>query len=403
MPSLGACEVCGGALRLIHDFGRLPLCNDLRTEAPEYPLVLAICETCRLIQLSEASRVPPETVFPRSYPYRSWDSPQLHAAAHEHCEFAATLLRGRSKSSLRVLDVGANDGTFMVPFWEQGVEILGIDPTDAVEDCQRDLRLWRVPFDDAAVERVLSEFGRCDLVTCYNVFAHVPDPVAFADRFRRVLKADGFLIVSNHDAAAVIHGLQWDTVYHEHRRYYTGNTLRGTLGRAGLETQLIRHTSMHGGSVEVVARHADRQVNGQVRLSDHDLVVDAVTTFGERVAASRRALRQAVEEAAVLPGGVRLVGVPSRAGTLVSYAGLAPRLSGAFEREGSSKIGGWLPGTNVPITVEPEGPIEGAALLGAHHLGRDFTARVAGKFRGPVIVPIPRVVRLHAEEHAGHA
>ncbi len=70
-----ACRACGaGGLQEVLSLGRTPLANALLTERalgepePTFPLDVAFCPRCALVQITET--VPPEVLF-RDYPYFS--------------------------------------------------------------------------------------------------------------------------------------------------------------------------------------------------------------------------------------------------------------------------------------------------------------------------------------------
>ena len=74
------CRSCGGAdLHVILDLGCQPIANALLGEAelshrePRYPLSVAFCPGCALLQVTET--VPPQVLYRRDYPYFSSSSP----------------------------------------------------------------------------------------------------------------------------------------------------------------------------------------------------------------------------------------------------------------------------------------------------------------------------------------
>src|SRR3546814_7302214 len=98
---IDGCRSCGGSdLVAVLDLGRMPLADRLRSDGtidddePRYPLELAFCRNCALVQITYT--VPPEELFCRDYPYFSSFSPALP----EHSRSNALELidrRGRSE------------------------------------------------------------------------------------------------------------------------------------------------------------------------------------------------------------------------------------------------------------------------------------------------------------------
>ena len=408
----GTCDVCGRSLRLVHDFGPQPMCNDLRTGAPRFPLILTVCVVCGLVQLDDSSRVPQEMVFPRSYPYRSRHSSQLR---EEASALAALMAQGRPPKEpgkmTVVLDVGCNDGTFLNAFAKEGFRTYGVDPTDAILDCdsrhvisQCYLSDQPIVWDSGAVlghglltkpnGQVLKWPG-FSIVMAHNVFAHVPNPVGFAKNMVQLLHPQGVLVVSNHALESILYGGQWDTIYHEHRRYYSESTLTHTLRLAGIEVKGTRHTKVHGGSVCVQGQRYTGEVGPPLGTRRE---LDDFADFSGRVESSRAKLQEVVRS----DWGRRpviLAGVPSRAGTLISCCGFTrDDIAMAVEPSGSVKIGGFLPGTEIPIVDEAVAPGEAAVLVGAHHLGPPFVRKMLARFGGPAITPFPYPIIYTSQE-----
>jgi hypothetical protein len=97
------------------DLGRQPLANALLDEGeleqaePRFPLQLALCHDCGLVQVTET--IPPDVLFGRDYPYFSSFSPALVQHSRAHVE---RILQERplGQHSL-VVEIGSNDGCLL--------------------------------------------------------------------------------------------------------------------------------------------------------------------------------------------------------------------------------------------------------------------------------------------------
>jgi 2-polyprenyl-3-methyl-5-hydroxy-6-metoxy-1,4-benzoquinol methylase len=92
----------------------------------------------------------------------------------------------------RILDMGCGNGEFLRRMGELGWETYGTDSSPAAVQLAtrfaRDVRLAR------ASEPVFEE-KQFDVVTMFNVFEHVPDPIETLVEVRRILKDGGTLIL----------------------------------------------------------------------------------------------------------------------------------------------------------------------------------------------------------------
>jgi hypothetical protein len=124
------CRACGShAGRPVLDLGLQPLANNLprpedlgRTE-PRFPLRLAVCESCWMLQITDI--VPPVELFSEYLYFSSFSDAMLrHArlAAEQH--IASEKLHAESF----VVEVASNDGYLLRNFVDAGIPCLGIEP-----------------------------------------------------------------------------------------------------------------------------------------------------------------------------------------------------------------------------------------------------------------------------------
>ena len=68
---------------------------------------------------------------------------------------------------------------------------------------------------------IVKKYGYAKLITATNVFAHIENVHSIMKAIQKLLKKDGVFISENHYFFDLIKTLQYDTVYHEHLRYYS--------------------------------------------------------------------------------------------------------------------------------------------------------------------------------------
>src|SRR5450432_2820727 len=124
------CRSCGvGGLTNVLSLGRMPLANGLLSSdalsGPEsrYPLDLAFCTECSLVQIREA--LPPEALF-GEYLYFSSFSDAMTASAKALVEQQITAL-SLGPNDL-ALEIASNDGYLLQHYKAAGVPVLGVEP-----------------------------------------------------------------------------------------------------------------------------------------------------------------------------------------------------------------------------------------------------------------------------------
>ncbi len=397
-----ACQVCGAAdLRPVLFLGYLPPVNRMNPvgekphEQPSYPAQVLYCFRCHLVQLGLV--VDPKVLFPAEYPYTSSTTKILRENFAQLYEECAPLLGLKPKDL--VVDIGSNDGNLLSNFAGHH-RVLGITPEDigriAIE---RGIPTLLEYFGPAVVDKVLAEHGPANLVTATNVFAHIEGPNAILEQVIRLMAPKGTFISESHYLLPLIEDLQYDTIYHEHLRYYSLHSLKYLLESHGLEIFHAVRISTHGGSIRVyAARKGDRKVSETVAklLTAEAPVVLSEASFAEfrrRVVLSKLKLQTLLSGIKAKNDRIYGISAPSRASTLVNYVGLDDGIIDmVLEVKGSYKTGKYLPGTLIPVEDEarlyndqPE-----YALLFSWHIADELIPKLKAKgFRGRFIVPLP--------------
>jgi hypothetical protein len=251
---------------------------------------------------------------------------------------------------------------------------------------------------------VKREHGPATIVTAANCFAHMEDVHGILDGIQEMLKDDGAFISESHYLMPLLDTLQYDTVYHEHLRYYSLASLKHLFEMHGMEVFHAHPIPSHGGSIRVyAARHGAHTVQDSVRrmLSAEprgEALVKRLAAFRHDVLMSKLRLLSMLRD--LKEKGKRVAGIsaPSRASTLVNYVGLDEALIDyVCEIQGSLKIGKYMPGTQIPVVEEAklfeEQP--DCAVIFSWHIADELAPKLKAKgYRGQFItpLPVPRVI-----------
>ena len=397
-----SCQVCNNAdLEPILFLGYLPPVNRMNPigekprEQPSYPAQLLYCPKCHLAQLGLV--VDPEVIFPPEYPYTSSTTKILRENFTELYREVRTMMDLGLQDL--VVDIGSNDGNLLSNF-KDNHRVLGITPEEigkiAIERGIPTIIDYLTP---AVVSTVITQYGQAKLVTATNVFAHIENVNGVVELIMKLLKPGGVFVSESHYLLPLLESLQYDTIYHEHLRYYSLHSLKYLLEKHGLEIFYAKLIPTHGGSIRIyAARAGDYTVQPIVAelLKEEAPVVlkkENLLRFKERVVLSKLRLHSLL--LAIKEKGQRIYGIsaPSRASTLINYVGLDDgMLDYVLEIKGSHKIGKYIPGTLIPVVEEsclfddqPE-----YALLLSWHIADELMPKLRKKgFRGSFIIPLP--------------
>ncbi len=395
------CQVCrSGDLRSLVFLGFLPPVNEMRPigerpkEQPSYPAEMLLCKKCGLAQLGLV--VDPQILFPPEYPYTSGTTKILRenfAELYTDCQGVLAL-----KPEDLVVDIGSNDGTLLSNF--QGKHrVQGIEPTNAgLLARKRGIATKTAFFNQAVAGEVRADVGPAKVVTAANVFAHIEDVHAITAGVVSMLADDGVFISESHYLRGLIETVQYDTIYHEHLRYYSLRSLKHLLEMHGLTVIHAKRIPTHGGSIRVYAARAGRyeprpSVEALMKEEDAVLTDEGFAKFKEKVVLSKLQLYDLLWDIKRQGKRVYAISAPSRASTLVTYVGLDDGLLDCvLEIKGSYKIGKCMPGTLIPVldeeklfTDQPD-----YALLLSWHIADELIPKLTARgFKGRFIVPLP--------------
>ena len=214
-----------------------------------------------------------------------------------------------------------------------------------------------------------------------------------------MLKDDGVFITESHYLIPLLETLQYDTIYHEHLRYYSLTSLKHLFEMHGLEVFHARPIPSHGGSIRVyAARHGAHTVQDTVRRMlaaepRGEAMTKRLAAFRHDVILSKLRLLSMLRD--LKEKGARVAGIsaPSRASTLVNYVGLDEGLIDyVCEIAGSLKIGKCMPGTQIPVVDEAKlfADQPDCAIIFSWHIADELAPKLKAKgFRGQLITPLP--------------
>lgn len=394
------CRICGtGAIETILDLGAQPPANSLRADRdevlPVFPLVLARCEHCGTVQLTET--VSPALLF-RHYVWVTGTSDGAREYSRVFCERLASRSRpGR----LFVLEVASNDGTFLRRFTERGDRVLGVDPAENIAVMAEQSGIPTVAdfFGLSVAKDIVAREGLADAVFARNVIPHVADANDVVAGLAHCLREDGTGAIEFHRADVILDELHYDSIYHEHLFYHSLHSMTFLLARFGLVPFDMATSPISGGSLVVYFSKTWREPSDMLesmREYERRLGVASVApwkAFAGRCQHHRDQLRALVE--AAVARGQRLIGygASARSSTLLNYCGIGARQLGAIADRSPLKHGLYAPGTGIEI-VPPDRAFadnpDGVLLLAWNFRDEIMNQiRAERSWHGDVILPLP--------------
>jgi SAM-dependent methyltransferase len=356
------CRACGqDDLQIVLDLGCAPLANSLLEAGqldqaePTYPLELAFCPQCALVQLLET--VAPEKLF-RDYLYCSSFSDTMV----EHARALAEQLsaeRRLSAASL-VMEAASNDGYLLRHYRARGIPVLGIEPARQAAGLARTVHGIETVeefFDAALAERLRSAGRRADVFHAHNVLAHVANLNGFVAGIRTVLKDDGIALIEVPYVKNLVDQVEFDTIYHEHLCYFSLTALNRLLRRHDLAVRDAQRLAIHGGSLRLVVTPAAARPAQSARFEallreEQAWGVDRPEYYlalAQRVQTLRTELRSLLADLKQQGRRVAAYGASAKGSMLLNYCGIGRDVLDFVVDRSPLKQGRYLPGVHVPI------------------------------------------------------
>ena len=411
MTAIAGCRSCGtqGLLDIL-SLGETPLANallrpeDVARPEPRYPLDLAFCAACSLVQLRET--VPPELLF-RDYVYFSSFSDTMLRHARE---LTARLVRERrlGPGSL-AMEVASNDGYLLQYYRQDGVPVLGIEPARNVARVAIEER--GVPtlteFFGLEVARQLAREGRrADVLHANNVLAHVADLNGFVAGIAAVLAETGVAVIEVPYLGEMVPRLEFDTIYHEHLCYFSFTAVERLFSRHGLTAVDVEQIPLHGGSLQLRFAPAEAGGTPSPRVAALLAREEALGMTGRgyyqdlapRVRRWRGQFRAFLDELKAQGQRLAAYGAAAKGATLLNYAGVGAEVIDFVADRSTVKQGQLMPGVHLPIRP-PSALVEhrpDAVVLLTWNFAEEIVAQQAAYTRsgGRFIVPVPEVAYL---------
>ena len=352
-----ACRVCGEKLYHYLSLGLSPLANNLNKSETQlndlYPLDLNFCKNCYNSQLSVA--VPAKKMFD-NYVYLSSTSKQFR----DHFKNIASELKADFKlnNSSLVVDIGSNDGIFLEPMTNYGVNCIGVEPAKNVSKIanSKGLNSLTEYFTENTVNKIVKKYGKADIVTAFNVFAHSDGLKDILENTENLLNDKGVFIFEVQYLLRTIKDLTFDNIYHEHFNYWCFLSLLNFFENSELKVYKVKEVDTHGGSLRIYAtKNKKTKIHSSVKKyieTEKKNKLDKLDTyikFAKNVEQIKKTSLNNLNK--ILSENKKIIGfgAPAKATTILNYFGISKKHFKFIVDDNKLKHNMYVPGTGIKI------------------------------------------------------
>lgn len=360
----GQCRSCGGDhLTIVLDLGETPLADRMPSEAqvgehePMFPLEVAFCRDCALVQILET--VPPEVLFCDDYPYFSSFSDTL--LEHSQANVEELIKRQSLGPDSLVIELASNDGYLLQYYQQHGIPVLGVDPAEgpARKAIEKGVPTEIAFFTRQFAQQLATAGKQADVIHANNVLAHVADTNGFVAGIEALLKPGGVAVIEHPYVRDLVEENEFDTIYHEHLCYFSVTALDALFRRHNLYLQDIRRLPIHGGSLRSYVGKSDTPSAAVTKLlkEEHELGLDTVEYFSAFSARVRKVcgdLKELLTGLKADGAHIAAYGAAAKGSTLINVVGIGRELVDFVVDRNIHKQGRYMPGKKIPILSPDE-------------------------------------------------
>lgn len=398
------CQVCGNdKLIKIIDLGNQPPCDSILDKKNQrefkYPLNFLFCKNCFLGQIDFV--VPPKKLFFKKYPYRSGITKTLVEKLYSTSEMAKKKLNIPSNSLC--IDIGSNDGTLLKGFKRFNLKVLGIEPTNIAKIANEDgIKTIQAFFDVLIAKKIRSSHGPARIVTATNVFAHVPNLSSLVEGIKIIIDQKGVFISESHYLIDLIKTVQYDSIYHEHLKYYSLHSLIRLFRYYNLEIFDVEFIKNYGGSIRVytgnkgeyrVKKSVTDCLNKEKKFFDKSN--QKLNNFKKNIIENKKEIVKIINKYKKEGKKVVGIGCPGRCSTFLNYCKIdSKKMDYIAEQKTSLKLNKFLPGMKIPIIDEKvmldEQP-ELTIILSWHYHKEIIKILRKKGLKSKILIPLPKI------------
>jgi len=360
------CRICGctNLVEILH-LGEQALTGvfpkSQTQEVPVGPLQLVKCaDGCGLVQLNHS--FPADQMYGDNYGYRSG----LNASMVKHLQGRVAAARAlvQLKAGDIVLDIGSNDGTTLKAYGDQGLKLIGMDPSGLKFEKHYPDYVELIP-DFFNAEAFSKRFGleKAKIVSSIAMFYDLDDPTSFMEQVHRCLDAEGIWIFEQSYLPLMVERNAYDTVCHEHVSYYALRQIKWMADRVGFKILDVELNDINGGSfcVTVAKLESAHKANQKVvqDLLDREEADgynnwEIYDVFRERVFQHRDALKSLLWQLKASGKDVCGYGASTKGNVVLQFCNVTTKQMRGIAEVNQEKFGAFTPSNYIPISSEAD-------------------------------------------------
>ncbi len=349
------CSVCKKKFLKIIDLGLHPCADtfvknqNLAKRLKKYPLQVGFCSCNHLTAINKIS--PNERYRKFDYSYTSDNSPVSRNHFYKIAKTINKKFNLKIKNS--IIEIGSNDGTFLKYIKEiLDIKVLGVDPSKNMCNLakKKGIKTYNNFFNLKNSKKIKNKFGDFDLLYAANVFNHIENPDDFLKGCNQVLKNDGIIILEVPDLDSLINTCGFDTIYHEHRQYFSINSIKEILVKNNYKLLSFEKINYMSGSLRIFAKK--NKMLKMERIYKKRKHLNNFIRFQKKIFLIKSEILNFIDKYKKENKTIIGIAAATKGNTLLNFCGINYKDLKCIIESSPYKINKFTPGSAIPIVNE---------------------------------------------------
>ena len=352
------CSVCKKVITRILDLGLHPCADtfvkkqNTALNLKRYPLQVGFCSCNHLTAINKIS--PKERYTKFDYSYTSDNSP---ISKNHFYQIAKTIIeKFKLKDKDSIIEVGSNDGTFLKYIKQlSNINVLGVDPSKFMCNLanKKKIKTYNNFFDLKNSRIIKNKYGNFDLLYAANVFNHVDNPDDFLKGCSQVLKNNGLIVLEVPDLDSLIKSCGFDTIYHEHRQYFSINSIKKILIKNNYMLLNYEKIDYMSGSLRIFAQKSNSLIKLKLdSLSQKKNNLSKFIKFEQKIFVIKNKVLSFIKKNKQKNKIIIGIAAATKGNTLLNFCGINYMDLKCIIENSKHKINKFAPGSGIPIKDE---------------------------------------------------
>ena len=352
------CKITGKKLKPFMSFGKMPIANgflhkkDFKREF-FFNMEVGFSKKLSLFQINEHPK--PEQMFNKSYPFFTGSS--LSMIKHFK-SYADWIIKNYSKNLKYLVEIGSNDGTFLLNFKKKKIKIYGYEPSKNVANLAKKKGINTINnfFNLNNVRRNKKIKNNVNIICAANAICHIPDLKNLIKSVDYLLDEDGLFIFEEPYLGSMYRKGSYDQIYDEHIFIFSVSSIKKIFELFNFELIDAIPQITHGGSMRyVISRKGKRKVKNNVKKIlkyEKKNNIDNIRGCLKFKSTCERSKKELIKKLKNLKKNNKTIAgyaATSKSTTVFNYCNINNKLIDFICDTTKEKIGKFSPGTHIPI------------------------------------------------------